>query len=316
VDQSTGIRSLLLMERAVPEGALARLARRVPLVSLAGSGRCARVPTVRVDNVTAIVTLTRHRVLDHGYRDLAFVGEVPETPDAEARARAVEQTAAELGVPYEPGGNALVTWNGDARKRLVRTLARAGAIRVSDRRVEERRGKTRKFSPAIVPPTVVGPREERGPPTPFLHGLSTRDFAPALEAVFGSSVGLPSSVITRLLASSKDENRAFMGRDRKDVDDVDSSANGVQVRPPRGRASLCLVTVGVRLDGQRARGDHRRRPGVDRLLGQSPSDLRHRGMRAPVVALGDGAAGFSSALFDVVPETKSAQRLKSALLPP
>ena len=33
-------------------------------------------------------------------------------------------------------------------------------------------------------------------------------------------------------------------------------------------------------------------------------DLRHRGMRAPVLAVGDGALGFWAALRDVFPETK------------
>lgn len=120
---------LLLMERAVPEGALARLARRVPLVSLAGSGRCARVPTVRVDNVTAMVTLTRHLVLDHGYHDLAFVGEVPQSPDAEARARAVEQTAAELGVPCLGGPEWYGNFTAAAAERVIeRQLAERGRL--------------------------------------------------------------------------------------------------------------------------------------------------------------------------------------------
>ena len=33
-------------------------------------------------------------------------------------------------------------------------------------------------------------------------------------------------------------------------------------------------------------------------------DLRHRDMQAPVVAVGDGALGFWTALRDVFPETK------------
>jgi len=69
----------------------------------------------------------------------------------------------------------------------------------------------------------------------------------------------------------------------------------------------CLVVVGVRLDRRRARRDHRRRAGVGRLLGQPPSDLRYRGDWAPDVAVGDGAARFSSALFGVVPETKESR---------
>jgi hypothetical protein len=35
-------------------------------------------------------------------------------------------------------------------------------------------------------------------PLLYLHGLSTGDFVPALEAFFGSSAGLSAPVITRL----------------------------------------------------------------------------------------------------------------------
>lgn len=38
-------------------------------------------------------------------------------------------------------------------------------------------------------------------PLVYLHGLSTGDFVPALEAFFGSGAGLSAAVITRLVAS-------------------------------------------------------------------------------------------------------------------
>ena len=52
-----------------------------------------------------------------------------------------------------------------------------------------------------------------------------------------------------------------------------------------------------------ARRGHRRLPGVEGLLGGVLRDLQHRGMRAPVLAVGDGALGFWAALRDVFPET-------------
>jgi len=67
----------------------------------------------------------------------------------------------------------------------------------------------------------------------------------------------------------------------------------------------CLVVVGVRLDGKKelvaiADGYRESTDSWAALL----RDLRHRGMRAPVVAVGDGALGFWAALRDVFPETK------------
>jgi len=61
----------------------------------------------------------------------------------------------------------------------------------------------------------------------------------------------------------------------------------------------------VRLDGKKelvaiADGYRESTDSWSALLG----DLRHRGMRATVVAVGDGALGFWAALRDVFPETK------------
>jgi hypothetical protein len=65
----------------------------------------------------------------------------------------------------------------------------------------------------------------------------------------------------------------------------------------------CLVLVGVRADGHTelvAVGDGFRESieSWSELL----RDLKRRGMRTPVVAIGDGALGFRGALRDVFPE--------------
>ena len=68
----------------------------------------------------------------------------------------------------------------------------------------------------------------------------------------------------------------------------------------------CLVIVGVRLDGTKelvaqADGYRESTDSWANLL----RDLRRRGMRPPVVAVGDGALGFWAALRDVWPETRT-----------
>jgi len=67
----------------------------------------------------------------------------------------------------------------------------------------------------------------------------------------------------------------------------------------------CLVLVGVRADGTKelvavADGERESTESWAELLG----DLRRRGMRAPVVAVGDGALGLWAALRDVFPATR------------
>ena len=140
----------------------------------------------------------------------------------------------------------------------------------------------------------------------YLHGLSTGDFVPALEGFFGSAAGLSASVITRLTTAWQDEHRAFMARDLADRDYVYIWADGVHFNVRLEEERLCcLVIVGVRLDGTKelvaiADGYRESTDSWAALL----RDLRHRGMRAPVLAVGDGALGFWAALRDVFPETK------------
>ena len=143
-------------------------------------------------------------------------------------------------------------------------------------------------------------------PLLYLHGLSTGDFVPALEGFFGSAAGLSASVITRLITAWQDEHRAFMARNLADRDYVYIWVDGVHFNVRLEEERLCcLVIVGVRLDGKKelvaiADGYRESTDSWAALL----RDLRHRDMRAPVVAVGDGALGFWAALRDVFPETK------------
>src|SRR6266508_405519 len=65
-------------------------------------------------------------------------------------------------------------------------------------------------------------------PLLYLHGLSTKDFVPALAEFFGTSAGLSASAITRLTTSWSAEREAFMGRDLSQVDYVYVWVDGVQ----------------------------------------------------------------------------------------
>jgi putative transposase len=64
-------------------------------------------------------------------------------------------------------------------------------------------------------------------PLLYLHGLSSSDFAPALEELFGSAAGLSASVITRLTSQWQAEHQAFQQRDLSEVDYVYCWADGV-----------------------------------------------------------------------------------------
>ena len=222
----------------------------------------------------------------------------------------VDAYLAELSGERDEDGHALVTRNGHARPRKVQTVAGAVGIRaprVDDRRVDETTGKRAQFKSSIVPPWCRrSPKVTEVLPLLYLHGMSTGDFAPALEGFFGSAAGLSSSVITRLTTAWQGEHRAFMEQSLSEKDYVYVWVDGVHFNVRLEEERLCcLVVVGVRLDGKKelvaiADGYRESTDSWAALL----RDLRHRGMRAPVVAVGDGALGFWAALRDVFPETK------------
>jgi hypothetical protein len=149
-------------------------------------------------------------------------------------------------------GRRLVVRNGRAEPRQVLTSAGAVEVvapRVNDMRVDEATGERRRFASAILPAWCrKSPKVTEVLPLLYLHGLSSKDFVPALESFLGTGSGLSAAVVTRLTTQWQDEARASW---------------------------------------------------ADLLR-----DCKRRGMRAPVLAVGDGALGFWAALREVFPETR------------
>ncbi len=200
--------------------------------------------------------------------------------------------------------------NGHAESRTITTAAGAIEIeapRVNDRRVDADTGERQRFRSEIVPPWCrKSPKVTEVLPLLYLHGMSTGDFVPALEEFFGSAAGLSSPVITRLTKQWQGERTAFANRDLSGVDYVYVWADWVHFKVRLEEANLCaLVIVGVRADGTKELVAI-----VDGLRESTESwadllrDLKRRGMRAPVLAVGDGALGFWGALAQVFPETR------------
>ena len=206
-------------------------------------------------------------------------------------------------------GHRLVVRNGHADERTVTTGAGAIGVRaprVNDRRVDPRTGERCRFGSSILPPWArKSPRVAEVLPLMYLHGMSTGDFAPALSEFFGSAAGLSPSVITRLTTQWQHEQRAFADRRLDDVDFVYVWVDGIHFNIRLDEARLCaLVVVGVRADGTKelvaiTDGYRESTESWADLL----RDLKRRGMRAPVLAVGDGALGFWAAISDVFPET-------------
>ncbi len=206
-------------------------------------------------------------------------------------------------------GHALVTRNGYAREREV--LLGTGAVevrapRVYDRRVDED-GERQRFKSVILPPYMRrSPKVSEVLPLLYLHGLSSGDFLPALTEFFGTEAGLSAATITRLTQRWQSERESFMSRDLSQRDYVYVWVDGIHTGVRLGSDDrLCsLVMVGARLDGTKelvALQDGYRES--TESWAEFLRDLKKRGMRAPVLAVGDGALGFWAAIRDVFPET-------------
>src|SRR4051794_38596873 len=207
-------------------------------------------------------------------------------------------------------GRRLVVRNGRAQPREVLTSAGAVEVvapRVNDKRVDVVTGERRRFASVILPAWCrKSPKITEVLPLLYLHGLSSSDFVPALQSFLGTGSGLSAAVVTRLTAQWQQEAKAFNDRDLSGVDYVYLWADGVHLNIRLDEEKLCLlVMIGVRVDGAKelialAEGYRESSGSWADLL----RDCARRGMRAPVLAVGDGALGFWAALREVFPSTR------------
>jgi transposase-like protein len=207
-------------------------------------------------------------------------------------------------------GHRLVVRNGSHQPREVLTSAGAVEVRaprINDKRVDPDTGQRHRFTSAILPPWCrKTPKINEVLPLRYLHGLSSSDFGPALGQFLGSSAGLSPSVVTKLTETWRAEQQAFAARGLSDVDYVYLWVDGIHVNIRLEEHKLCLlVMIGVRTDGRKelvalADGYRESVESWTDLL----RDCARRGMRAPVLAIGDGALGFWGALREVFPQTR------------
>lgn len=191
----------------------------------------------------------------------------------------------------------LVVRNGKGKTRSV--TVGCGELEVNAPRVDDRRG-GKKFTSQILPPYFrKSPKIESLLPVLYLKGLSTGDFEDALREFLGDgSLGLSPASIVKLKAKWDQEYNQWQ-KQPIDEDIVYIWADGVNISIRLGEDSkICLlVIIGATVDGKK------------KLLAVHPgyreseeswacvlSALVARGMKAPMLAVGDGALGFWKAL--------------------
>jgi putative transposase len=230
---------------------------------------------------------------------------------AEALQAEVDAYIARFAGERDKDGRRLVVRNGYHQSREVLTSAGAVEVRVprvNDKRTDAATGERQRFSSAILPPWArKTPQITEVLPLLYLHGLSSGDFVPALAQFLGTGAGLSSSVITKLTQTWTAEAEAFAARDLSGADYVYLWVDGIHLGIRLGEGKLCLlVMIGVRADGRKelvalADGYRESAESWADLL----RDCARRGMRAPVLAIGDGALGFWTAVREVFPEARA-----------
>ena len=145
-------------------------------------------------------------------------------------------------------------------------------------------------------------------PVLYLKGISSGNFQDALSALLGPEApNLSSDTILRLRHSWEEELKTWRGRDLSAREYVYIWADGIYFQARMEHESQCiLVIIGATPEGKKERigfttGYRENTQNWRELL----LDLKARNLaHAPMLAIGDGALGFWSALEKVFPTTR------------
>jgi len=167
-----------------------------------------------------------------------------------------------------------------------------------------------RFSSKILPPYLRKTKAlEELIPWLYLKGVSTGDFAEALQALVGpQAAGLSATTITRLMTAWQGEHRTWSRRSLEGQQYVYLWADGIHfnIRLEEDRQCI-LVLIGATAEGKKeliavADGHRESEQSWYTLL----LDCKQRGLTVdPKLATADGALGFWKALPQVWPTTRA-----------
>jgi putative transposase len=209
----------------------------------------------------------------------------------------------------DQAGRQQVVRNGHLPERTI--LTGIGPVEVKQPRVRDRRPADEReaFSSAILPPYLRKTRSLEGLiPWLYLKGVSTGDFAEALQVILGPDApGLSATTVTRLKAAWEAEHEAWSKRSLAGKRYVYVWADGVHfnIRLEGGRQCI-LVLMGATAEGKKeliavADGYRESEQSWKELL----LDCKARGLTVePSLAIGDGALGFWKAMRQVWDATR------------
>ena len=201
----------------------------------------------------------------------------------------------------DENGHRQVVRNGYGKARTVTTSV--GHVSLRAPRVYDKR-ENEKFISKVLPPYFrKSPKVENLIPVLYLRGLSTGKIYDTLKEYFEGecSMGLSPASVSKLLKSWQKDFEQFKRR-KITKRYVYLWADGVHVRVRLGddKKVCLLVIIGVTKEGEKELlvvedGWRESKESWGSIL----RDLVSRGLQAPLLAVGDGALGFWSALREI-----------------
>ena len=209
-------------------------------------------------------------------------------------------------------GKQLIVRNGYHKPRTIMTSA--GSIKLRVPRVEDLRFKGKghkgkvKFHSRLVPPYLRRSQEvDEFIPYLYLKGISAGDFSDVLSKLFKEEVSLCPQTVSRLKQNWEKEFEEWNQRDMSGKRYIYWWVDGVHfsIRMESSRNCILLI-IGVLPDGQKELVAVEEGPVESEMAWRNILlGLKQRGLsQCPLLATGDGAAGFWKALLKEFPQTK------------
>lgn len=202
-------------------------------------------------------------------------------------------------------GQTAIVRNGYNPERNFTTSA--GTISVKVPRIRDRSGSGITFTSSIVPRYMRRSLTiEEAIPLLHLLGISSNDMVDGVQALLGSTVnGLSATNITRMKHQWKNEYGTWKKRDLTSKEYCYIWSDGIHFNLRHDDNRLCtLVIIGALPNGEKEllAVESGYRESTESWM-YVLRDLKERGLRAPKLAIGDGAQGVWKALKEVFPDT-------------
>ncbi len=204
-------------------------------------------------------------------------------------------------------GKRVVVKNGHMPQRDITTGM--GPLTVTQPRIDDRGLGAKRFTSNILPRYLRRiPSVDNLVPVLYLKGISTNDFATALESILGKGVsGLSATNIVRLKRIWEEEYDAWRKRDLSDKEYVYFWVDGINfnVRLDDERSCILIIMAADKHGNKEllAAQDGYRESEI--AWTEILADLKRRGLKmGPKLSIGDGGLGFWKALSEEFPESR------------